>query len=171
MSTPTVTAALAPVRAHLLRSALDQAALIRADARRAAADITAQARRDAEAVVARAQSAGQAEAALLSAAELSRAHHEARSLLLGVQREAADALRDQVHAAVATLPHEPGYDQLAHGLTRLARTTAGPGAMVTPDPSGGVVARAPGIRVDCSLTRLADLAVEALGRMRDLWTP
>ena len=37
---------------------------------------------------------------------------------------------------------------------------------------GGVVAKSPGVLVDCSLDRLADLAVAELGAsIRQLWSP
>jgi vacuolar-type H+-ATPase subunit E/Vma4 len=173
MSPPTATiAALTPVRDHLLRSAADQAARIRADARREAAEIAGQARREAEAIMAEARVAGQLEADRRAAAELRRAHDDARSALLSAQRAATDELRSRVRAAVGALPAEPGYDELARRLTRLAGLAAGPGAALTPDRLGGVVARAAGVVVDCSLPRLADLAVDALGaRVRELWTP
>ena len=51
-------------------------------------------------------------------------------------------------------------------LTRLAGLAAGPGAVVTAVPGGGFVAESPGVVVDCSLTRLANLAVAALGAGR-----
>ena len=97
---------------------------------------------------------------------------DARSALLGAQREAYDELRAQVRAAVDGLRGEPGYDRLLEALARMARLEAGPGATVTASPDGGVVARSPGVLVDCSLPRLADLAVEALdGEVRELWAP
>src|SRR5271166_5666854 len=57
-------------------------------------------------------------------------------------------------------------------LARTARLEAGPGGTVTASEDGGVVARSPGVLVDCSLPRLADLATEALGgEVRELWPP
>src|SRR5512146_2860608 len=143
-------AALEPVRAHLRQAAAAQAAQIRADAHHCAGRIRQQARLAAAATVEQARADGRAEAAPLAAAEL----------------------RRQVRAAVAALPGKPGYDHLAGRIAALARRAAGPGAVVTAVPAGGWLAQAPGVTVDCSLTRLADLAVEALGaEVQGLWTP
>ena len=54
----------------------------------------------------------------------------------------------------------------------MAERAAGPGATVTADQAGGVVARSGRAVVDCSLPRLAALAVDALGdQVTELWTP
>ena len=67
---------------------------------------------------------------------------------------------------------EPGYERLLARLTALATAAAGPDATITAAPAGGVVARSRGVVVDCTLARLADLAVDALGdEVRELWTP
>lgn len=165
-------AALEPVRAHLRRTAAAQAARIRADAHQCAGRIREQARLAAAATVEQARADGYAEAAPLAAAELSRGREAAAKELLRARSEAYDELRRQVRAAVGALPGEPGYDRLAGRIAALARRSAGPGAVVTAVPAGGWLARAPGVTVDCSLTRLADLAVEALGaEVQGLWTP
>ena len=58
------------------------------------------------------------------------------------------------------------------GLSALAAGAAGPGATVTAHRAGGVVARSDRAVVDCSLPRLASLAVDALGdEVSQLWTP
>ena len=170
--TRAASAALAPVRAGMLRLASDQAAGIIADARREADDIITQARRSAEAAVAQARAAGREEAAALAAAERSRGRTEARSVLLTAQRAALGELRSQVRAAVTGLRGEPGYGKLLDRLTTMARRAAGPDAAVETSPDGGVIARSRGVVVDCTLPRLADLAVAALGPgVRELWTP
>jgi vacuolar-type H+-ATPase subunit E/Vma4 len=164
--------ALAPVRTRMLRHATNQAAGILADARREADAIVARARRSAEAAVTQARAAGRLEAAVLAAAERSRGRSEARSVLLSARRAAHDELRSRVRAAVGGLRGEPGYDQLLDQLTRMTRLAAGPDATLTVPQDGGVVARSRSVVVDCSLPRLADLAVQALGpRVRELWTP
>jgi vacuolar-type H+-ATPase subunit E/Vma4 len=165
-------AALAPVREHMRRGATERAAAIRADARREAAKIIAEARSASEAIMAQARAAGRAEAAPVAAAELGRARREARSTWLRAQRAARDELRRQVRAGVAALQREPGYDRLTGRLTRMAALAAGPDATIAPAPGGGVMARARGVVVDCSLRRLADMALDALGAdVRELWTP
>jgi vacuolar-type H+-ATPase subunit E/Vma4 len=169
---PTVRAALAPVRAAMLRRAQDQADEIVAHARRQAADAVARARADADADVASAREDGLAQAAPLAAAVRNQRRREVRATVLAAQREAYEELREQVRAAVSALRGEPGYGPLLERLKRSARQAAGPGATLTEDPAGGVVARGPGVVVDCSLPRLADAAVDALGAETDwLWTP
>lgn len=165
-------AALEPVRARLRRDAEERAARLRAAARAEAAAIIEQARRDAAAAMDAATAGAAATAAPVTGAALRAARSSARSAVLGAQRQACDELRSRVRAAVASLPAEPGYDQLIRYITRLAERAAGPGAQLSSAPAGGVVARAPGVVVDCSLDRLADLAVVQLGAaIRDLWTP
>ncbi len=54
----------------------------------------------------------------------------------------------------------------------MAGRVAGPDATITVQPAGGVVARARDVVVDCTLPKLAILAVNALGdQVRELWTP
>lgn len=171
-ATEATRAALEPTRAHLRQAAAARADQIRADARRAADRIYAQARRAAAAALEQAQADGRADAAPLAAAELSRSRAAAAAALLRGQSEDYEELRRQVRDSISALPAEPGYDRIAGRLTRLAGLAAGPGAVVTAVPGGGCVAESPGVVVDCSLTRLANLAVEALGPdVRDLWTP
>jgi len=165
-------AALAPVRAYLLGAARREAGRIVADARAEAAGIVGQARRDGEAAVAAARSEGRARGASLGAAERNRGRSQAQSIVLAARRAAEVRLREQVMAAVARLPGEVGYAGLMARLSWLAADAAGPGATVTPSPAGGVVARSGQVVVDCSLPRLADQAIDALGgRVRELWTP
>jgi vacuolar-type H+-ATPase subunit E/Vma4 len=156
----------------MLRDAAGQATQILADARREADAIVAQARQDAERALWMAGAAGRAQAVPQAAAVRRQARNEARSALLGAQREAYDELRARVRAAMHGLRGEPGYDELLRALARMVQLEAGSGATVTVSDDGGVVARAPGVLVDCSLPRLADLAVEALNaEVRELWAP
>jgi vacuolar-type H+-ATPase subunit H len=165
-------AALAPVRAELLRRAREQADGITAAARRQAAQALDQAHRDAARQVDQARAAGQAQAAPLAAAVRTQGRREAQAITLAAQRAAYDKLRDRVTAAVTSLRDGPGYAPLLARLRLDASQAAGPGAVLTEAPAGGIIARAPGIVVDCSLPRLADAAVAALGdRVAWLWTP
>ena len=165
-------AALAPVRAHLLGAARAEADRIVEQARAEAAAILGDAHRDADQAVGLAAAQGRADGALAAAAQRSRAREQARSIVLGAQRQARDELRARVVAAAAGLRAEPGYERLLAGLTEMAAAAAGPDAAITVDPAGGVVALARGVVVDCTLARLADLAVDALGdEVAQLWTP
>lgn len=165
-------AALEPVRRRLRRDAEDEAARLRAAAREQAAAILRQAHEDATAALDQAAAEAAATAAPLTAAELRQARDTARSAVLAAQREACEDLRRRVRAGVASLPGQPGYERLIHRITSLAARAAGPHAQLTSPPSGGVVARSDGVIVDCSLGRLADLAVAELGAaITELWTP
>ena len=165
-------AALAPVRAYLLAGARAEADRILGQARRQADQTLRQARRDAEQAVRQAREEGEAQAAPAAAAKRARGRERARSIELGAQRQACEELRAQVLAAAGRLRDEPGYERLVAGLSALAAGAAGPGATVTADQAGGMVARSGHAVVDCSLPRLASLAVDALGdEVRELWTP
>ncbi|HEY2553594.1 MAG TPA: V-type ATP synthase subunit E family protein [Streptosporangiaceae bacterium] len=165
-------AALEPVRQRLQRDAEDEAARLLAAARAQAAAIVAQAQQDATAALAQAAGEAAATADPLTAAELRRARETARSAVLSAQRAACDELRSRVRTAVAALPAEEGYDRLLDRLTRLAGQAAGPDAELTVATTGGIVARRPGVVVDCSLDRLADLAVTELGAaVTQMWAP
>lgn len=164
--------ALAPVRAYLLTGAETEAKRILTEARAQADSILEQARRDAAETVSRARARGEADGAQAAAAERSRARDQARSIMLGAQQEAYQELRARARAAADGLRTEPGYQALLSRLVTMATRAAGPGAAVTVQPEGGAVARSGDVSVDCTLPRLADLAVDGLGdQVRELWTP
>lgn len=164
--------ALAPVRTHMLREASMEADRIMEQAHAEAAAIVSQARRRADEAIALARTQGRADGAPAAAAERSRGREQARSILFGAQREAHEELRGRVLAAVGGLRDEPGYDRLLSRLTAMAGRVAGPDATITVQSAGGVVARARDVVVDCTLPKLAILAVNALGdQVRELWTP
>jgi hypothetical protein len=155
--------ALAPVRAVLLREAAAEADRVLGDARHVTRAQLAQASADAAAAVSRARAAGRAQASPVAAAELSRGRREARRIVLDAESRARADLEGQVRAAIGGLRHEPGYGELRARLSDLARRAAGPGAIVSEHPGGGVVAGRPGVLVDCSLPRLAERAIGVLG--------
>lgn len=155
-------AALEPVRAAMLRQATQDAAAAVASATDAAAALIAQAQRDADALVAQATADGAAQAAPVAAAELSRARQAARSIALRADLAVRDEVVRRIKAAVLALREGPDYPQLFERLGVLAASAAGPGAVVTAHPDGGVVATSGGVTVNCSLPRLADHAVTAL---------
>ena len=76
-------AALAPVRAYLLRGARAEADRIVGQARSQADQALRQARRDAEQAVRQAREEGEAQAAPAAAAERARGREQARSIVLG----------------------------------------------------------------------------------------
>ena len=162
--------ALDPVRLRIRQDAEAVAARLRAAAMAEATAIIARARQEADAAVARAAAKAEQAAAALMTAELRQARDAARVTILAAQQAACDELRRQVRASVAALPREPDYDRLLHQIGMLAARAAGPGATLTPARGGGVIASGPGVMVDCSLGRLADLAVAGLGaEINQLW--
>jgi vacuolar-type H+-ATPase subunit E/Vma4 len=164
--------ALALVAERLQRDAAAQADRIRAAARAEAAATLARAREQEATTVAAASAAAAAEAGPLTSSTLRQAHATAGTAVLAAQREARDELRARVRSVVAGLPRQPDWDQLGQRIARIAAQAAGPHARLAPDPGGGFVARAPGVVVDCSLGRLADLAMAELGaEVRELWAP
>jgi len=156
-------AALEPVRAAMLHRATAEAEALVAAARQDAAALLAQARRDAEAELTQARADGAAQAAPLAVAERNRGHREAREALLAAGRAIRDEAERRIRAAVLGLHGEPGYGDLRDRLAGLARAAAGPDAVLSEHPAGGVVARTPSVLVDCSLPRLADLVIGQLG--------
>lgn len=164
--------ALAPVRAHMITMARGEADRVLAAARGEADALVGQAREDAVRAIRLASDRGRADARALAAAERSRGRGRARSIVLGAQRAAYDELRRSILAEVGRVRAEPGYGPLLARLTTMASRAAGPGATVAYPPEGGVIARSGQVVVDCSLTTLAERAVQALGdRVRDLWEP
>ena len=92
--------------------------------------------------------------------------------MLGAQRAAYQDLRAQAIAAVGGLRTEPGYQGLLSRLAAMATRAAGPGAAVTAQPEGGVLARAPACRGRLHAAQAGGLAVDELGdQVRELWTP
>ncbi len=164
--------ALAPVRAAMLHSASAESGQIVADARSAADAVLEQARGDAASMISKAREEGRAQAAPLARAEIGRGHREARAATLRAQSLARDEVERRIESAITGLRDEPGYREWRDRLAELALRAAGPGATVSEHPGGGVVARAPGVLVDCSLPRLAQRAIAALGpRIRELGAP
>jgi hypothetical protein len=156
-------AALEPVRSAMLRRAAAEADAITATARQEAVELVAAARREAEAALRRARADGLALAAPLAAAEEARGRRAARTALLGAEHGIRNEAEDRIRAAILSLPGQPGYGELRDTLAALARAAAGPGAVVSDHPGGGVIARAPGVLVDCSLPRLAERVITVLG--------
>lgn len=161
-------AALGPVADALLDKARREAARIRTEAHAAADAQVAQARAEAAQTVAVARAAGRSEAAASARTERVRARRRARSIVLAARRETYEELRRRVRSAVASLFAE--NPATVDRLRRLAVDRAGPGARVLTAPGGGVIAVAPGRRVDCSVSALADHAVDLLGaEVERLW--
>lgn len=155
-------AAIEPARAALLRDAAEQAAQAVARARDAAATMLALAQADADAAVAQAREDGAAQARPVAAVQLSQGRRAARSVTLGAELAAHDEIVARIRSAIMGLRDAPDYPELRDRLSALAAKEAGAGAVMTEHPDGGIIATAPGIVVDCSLSRLAERAIMAL---------
>jgi hypothetical protein len=155
-------AALAPVREALSSQASEQATRSLARASQAATALLAKAGHDADAAVAQATADGTAQARLVATAELSRSRQAARSIRLEAEQVTHQYLAGRIRSAVLALRDQGDYQLLRDRLNEMARRAAGPGAAITEHPDGGVIARARGVVVDCSLGRLADRAIAAL---------
>jgi len=165
-------AALAPVREALLARAQGERARVLEAVDEQTAAVTAAAEQEAASLLAQAREQGSADAALVAAAEESRARRESRALVLGAQHDAYEELRRRSVEAVGRLRDDPAYPQLQDRLRQEAIAQLGPAAEVVEDPAGGVVAVAGGRSVDLSLPVVALRAVDALGdRVTTLWEP
>jgi vacuolar-type H+-ATPase subunit E/Vma4 len=163
---------LAPVREALLARARGDAERVRAEANADAEAMLAQAHEQAEAVLAEARSRGASEGVVVATAARARTRRRARGLLLAAQREAYETLRRRSRDAVRAVRDDPAHPELRQRLEGLTRELAGPDATIIETSDGGMVAEASGRRVECSLDRLADRAVETLGAdVEALWSP
>jgi vacuolar-type H+-ATPase subunit E/Vma4 len=164
--------ALAPLRQELLRAAHADAEAALAAARQAADQAMAAARAEATRLVAAGRAEGTRAGEAVAADTLVRARAQARARQLAARRELLEALRREVTARLLTLRTGPAYEDLRAVLTGRARELLGPGVTLTEPPGGGVIATAPGRRVDLSLTTLADLAVGlSTASAEGLWAP
>lgn len=163
---------LAPVREALVASARAEAArlLIEADTDSASVMSRAQAEADAFRDASRAQ--GEADAASAVATERARARRQARAVVLAAQAESYAELRSRAVSAARALRDDPAYGAWCDRMRERVRASLGGDAVVTVLPEGGVRGEAPGRRVEHTLARLAEQAVDALGSdVAGLWTP
>jgi len=167
-----VEAELEPVRAALLAAARADAAAVLVAADEDEAATMAAARAQVADLVGAARREGAADAAAMLAADRARGRREARRIELCARQEVLDQLRSRARAAVTALRDDPGYGRLRDRLAARARELAGPDAVISEPPDGGVVAVSAGRRWDLSLPALAERAVDALGpKVERLWTP
>lgn len=163
--------ALQPVRTQLIRRAQHDAEAVLAAARTEAAAQVASAEARAVAILDQIRAQRAARAAAETAAKRSSARRRARAVELDAERAVYAAARDGVERGVLALRDAPEYRQLRDALERRARELIGPRARLSEDPRGGVVATAPGRRVDLSLPVIAARALDGLGEeVSRLWT-
>ncbi len=164
--------ALSPVREQLLRAAHTDAEALLARVEREAAALLDQARAEARTILDEARRQGEADGADAARDLLVRARREARSRTLTARRTSYELLRREAAERVRELRRTDAYPSLREQLEHRARVLLGPAAEMTEQADGGAVARAPGKRVDLSLTALADRALDRMGgEVRSLWEP
>lgn len=159
--------ALEPVRAAILRRAHADADAARRDADHAAVMLLGEARAEAERLLLEARATGTADAAVLTAAERTRARRKAGAVLLQAQRQVSDELRGRVIAALRTALDTSGGRA---ALTARITEVLGPQATITPAAGGGLIGVHAGVAVDCSIPQLAEQAIAAAPGLGRMWT-
>jgi vacuolar-type H+-ATPase subunit E/Vma4 len=157
-----VVTALGPVRDALLATARRDAAATLDNAASSAARILADAAEEAAAVSALARSRGVADGNAGVDAERAHARREAHARVLAARREAYEELGHAAREAMAEVRADPGHRMVLQHMADAARRLLGPDVTLAEGDGGGVVGEAPGRRVDYSLRRYADRAVEAV---------
>lgn len=167
-------AALAPVRAELLRTARAEARELLDCADQEAEALIAEARAKAGSLLEEARRVGERDGAAAARDIRARARRTARARELAARGQAYEELRSRAVMRVrerwdtASRPAD-----VFHGLLReCARRLLGPDAEVTEAPDGGMVAQLPGRRADYTLDALTARAVDRLGgEVETLWSP
>lgn len=164
---------LEPVRRALLDDAADQAEALVAAASREVEDSIAEVERrcDEEVAEVEQRSASAARAGLDQ--RIADARADAHDAVLGARSRAHDHLVEAAHAAAIAMRDDPRYPALLDHLEAVAREQLGDDAVIDrdPTPDGGIVARLGSRRVDYSLPRLADRALDVLSdEVAGSWT-
>lgn len=167
-----ITAALASVRAALLRQAHADAQRTRAEADTEAATTVTRARARAREILVAARVRGEADAAAMRAADRVLAQRAARAKILAARRATYEQFRRQAIDAVCQLRERSDYPAIRTELTARARVLLGSDTVVTEDPRGGIIARDAGRRLDYTLAEFAVRALDRLGaEVEGLWEP
>jgi len=148
---------------------------LHADATAQAEALVAAATRDVEALIADAQQQCDEQvveverrSARASRASLDQriadARAEAHDAVLRARARTHNRLVEAAHAAAIEMRHDPRYPTLLDHFERVAREQLGDDAVIErdPRPGGGIVAEVGSRRVDYSLARLADRALDVL---------
>jgi hypothetical protein len=163
MTTPdTLMAALQPVRDAVLAAARRDSAEAVAAASATATATIAEASERARQTTEEARTRGRDDALAYLAIQRSRNAMRARADALHTQRAEYDRLRSAAIDAAAAIRTAPGYPELRKSLVDIAYAALGPGATLNDSSDGGVVANAPGRRLDLSLTTLAGRAFDTV---------
>ncbi|GAB3258322.1 V-type ATP synthase subunit E family protein [Nocardioides dilutus] len=151
---------LAPVREALLRMARAEADTVLAAADHDVEGVLAAADTEAAELRDRARAQAEEDTAVLEATEHSRVLREARSIELGAELAAYEALLSAAATtARARLADDP---DVVAAMTERVRRELGPGATLSRTPDGGLVGEADGRRLGLSLATLVERAVADL---------
>jgi vacuolar-type H+-ATPase subunit E/Vma4 len=164
---PEIVAALAPVREALLAAARSDAERTIARAAAAAEQTVAAAGTAAARIREEARAQGVASGTAAASGERRRARRAARAGVLRAERDGYQRLRRAARRAVAQLPREPDYPVLRRRLAASITRALGPDAELRDGIDGGVIGLVPGRRVDYSLGRFADRAVDEVAGRQD----
>jgi regulator of protease activity HflC (stomatin/prohibitin superfamily) len=167
---PEADTALEPVRTALRAAAEKQAARLRDDAGRQAGALLDAAWAEAARILADAATEGEAAARSEAALRSARARREAHELVLARRSALRLELHRRVREAAAGLKSDPRYAELMTRLTEQCAELLGAGASVSESPDGGVVAEAASRRLDLSLPVLAEMTLDSMPEVRELWT-
>jgi vacuolar-type H+-ATPase subunit E/Vma4 len=124
-------------------------------------------------IIGRATAEGERAATGAAAHRVVQARREARSLVLGAERDAYERLVSEAVVTARSLHGHPEYARLEQQLVEIAKAALGPGAeiMSNPDGQGGVRARVGGRVIDLTLPSLARRCVARLGlEVTGLWS-
>jgi len=163
-------ATLTPVRQALRAAADKQAGLFRDDARLQARALLDGAKAEAAAILAAAAGEGEAAARSEAALRSARARRQAHELVLVQRNNLRLELHRRVREAAAGITSDPRYPALLGRLTEQCRELLGPDAKVHEGREGGVVAEAGSRRLDLTLPELAELALDKVPGVSDLWS-
>jgi vacuolar-type H+-ATPase subunit E/Vma4 len=164
---PELVAAVAPVREALLEMGRRDAERTAAAARAATDELIGVALDQAARITAEAEEQGAADANAAVAVARSAARRTAHGIVLAARREAYDTLRARARVAMELVRADPSYGLTRRRLVNQVYRVLGPDAVVREGADGGVVGEAGARRVDLSLARFADLAVDAVAAQEE----
>ncbi|MGR3939032.1 hypothetical protein [Streptomyces sp. BRA346] len=164
--------ALAPVRAELLRTARAEAREVLDRADREAEALVGEALARARVIVEEAHRQGEREGAAAARGVKAGARRGARERELAAREAAYEELRRRAFAHVRQRWDTAARPAVLDRLRKRARGLLGPDAEIAEVPGTGVVARAGGRRVECTVDSLTARALDRLGaEIETLWSP
>lgn len=162
--------ALEPVRLSLRTAAERQATELRDGAGKQANELLAAARAEAAGILAAAAKDGEESARSEAALRSARARRQAHELVLTQRSSLRLEFHRRLREAVTGLTSDRRYAGLMKQLTEQCGELLGPDVVVSTSPDGGVVAEAGSRRLDLSLPLLAEMTLDSMPEVSELWT-